>query len=158
MMRRTIVAAAIVWPLATVVGGWLFLHTGPTVELRLAPVLVGQSITDVTRQGNRVCWGWIYTKARPAVPQTFAWSFTVGGTAVRVPAVVLKASEKSPMTAARIRPPGRGYVDLCATIPDELEDVAGLSIPGWAEYETNHNFWTIWQAIPPVVVPPPLPG
>lgn len=152
------IAAAIVWPFATLFGGWLFLHTGPAIELRLAPVLVAQSINDVQRIGNRVCWEWRYTKARPAVPQTFAWSFTVGGTSVRVPAVVLKASERSPMSAARVRPPGRGDVDLCTTIPDELVDVAGVSITGWAEYETNHTFWTIWQAIPPVTVPDMIKG
>jgi len=147
------IAAAMVWPVATLVGGWLFLHTGPALELRFAPVLVAQSIGEVQRAGNRICWEWRYTKARPAVPQTFAWSFTVGGTSVRVPAVVLKASERSPMSAARVRPPGRGDVDLCTTIPDELADVAGVSIVGWAEYETNHTFWTTWQAIPPVRVP-----
>lgn len=155
MRAKHLIAAAIVWPVATVVGGWLFLHTGPAIEKHLAPVLIDQHIETIERSGSRVCWTWAYVKARPATPQTFAWSFTVNNTAVRVPAVVVRATDRTPLTAARARPPGRGDVDLCATIPD---DIAGVSITGWAEYETNHNFWTIWQAMPTVIVPPPLPG
>lgn len=155
MKRMHIVAGLLVWPFVTVFGGWLFLHTGPAMELRLAPVLIEQRIGDVERIGNRVCWTWSYIKARPAVPQTFAWSFTVNNTAIRVPAVAVRATDKSPLGSARTRPPGRGDIELCASIPDDLDDIVGLSIPGWAEYETNHNFWTLWQAIPAVIVPEP---
>jgi hypothetical protein len=157
-MRRTLakhtLAALIVWPVAFFIAALLWLSTGPIIEARIAPVLVEQVATNVGRMGARVCWTWGYVKARPAVPRTFAFSFSLGGRAVRS-AVPVRLPDGKALDRVEVRPPGAGAVDLCTEVPGDLATIPGLVILGSAEYETNHHLWTIWQDLPPVRVPDP---
>lgn len=157
MKRSHFIAGLLVWPLATAAGGWLFLSTGPLIEARLLPVLLSQSIDQVARKGTRVCWEWHYFKQRDARPINVAWAFQVNGQAVRTAIVTTDSGAQSypVVRELRQRPPGIGESGLCTLIPDDFAEVRRITIAGAVNYQTSHDFWTIWQSIPVVVVPDP---
>lgn len=151
-----VMTAFIVWSIAGVGGGALYLFATPRLEALLAPVLVDQrvEIEPGDRTPGRMCWTWYWTKVRHAQPVVVAWSITVEGTAVEFPAIVQRERNgdvvRNPQTAAL----GPGRNDLCVTIPAEIDKVPGLTIRGQINYRVPHGGWTIWQDLPVVRVPP----
>lgn len=153
MKIKTIIAAALVWPIATALGGALLLSTGPTLESRLMPVLASQFVDDVTRDGTRLCWRWNYFKLRGAKPVSTSWVFRVSGQSVRT-AVVFTEEDTDPVSRImRERPPGPGASNLCTVVPDDIAAVRGVTVAGTINYRTNHTLWTIWHDTPLVAMP-----
>ncbi|MCB8819959.1 hypothetical protein [Microvirga rosea] len=83
-----------------------------------------------------------------------AWSLVVDGTAVEYPAVVARRRDGEIIKDVKTASLGPSSNELCARIPAELDPVKGLLLRGQANYAVPHGFWTIWQDLPPITVPP----
>lgn len=149
-----VIAAGIVWPVALAVGWVLWTRTGPDIEAALDPVLVDQSVTDVIRSGDTVCWIWRWVKDHDAQAAGFSWSFTAEGTSIAWPAITFRREDGVIISENRVRPPGPGQSNLCAEIPPTLSKIKRLKIKGSAGYRSPVGPWIVWHEMPDVPVPP----
>lgn len=159
-MRRFIpkpaqIAGAFVWLVGVFLGYQLFYYATPQLEARFAPVLTEQAITDVSRDGDRVCWTWRWTKTRYGIPDQVGWNILVDGTMVAQQLVVTRERDGNVVRNIRAATIGPGANRLCAPIPTDLAGLSTLTIRGQIAYTMPHGLWTIWQDIPAVKVPPP---
>jgi hypothetical protein len=154
MTMRKVMAGAAVWLIAAFVGSSLFLYVSPSLEAHFAPVLSNQRAEVTLREPGRVCWRWTWHKERYAQPTVIAWSLVVDGTAVEYPAVVSRRRDGEVIKDIRTASLGPGTNELCAKIPAELDGVTDLVIRGQVNYAVPHGFWTIWQDLPVIPVPP----
>lgn len=152
---RTVTAVG-VWAMAGLVGTGLFLYATPMLEARLAPVLSDQrvDVDDEDRSPGRMCWTWYWFKNRFAQPIAVSWSIAIDGTAVEFPAITERQRDGLVLRNPQASQIGPGKNDLCVVIPKDIDRVAGLTIRGQINYRMPHGFWTIWQELPIVRVPP----
>lgn len=155
-MRAKTFAAVAVYSLAGSIGLPLWLYASPRIEAILAPVLTHQQVEfdSDDRTPGRFCWTWKWVKTRPAQPIVSSWALVVDGNAVEFPVVTSRQRDGEVLRAINPAPEGPGQNDICVTIPPDLDRSPGLRVKGQINYRTTHEFWTIWQDLPEIIVPP----
>lgn len=155
MVARLIVPA-FVWSVAMGIGTWLFFNVTPSIEARVFPVLTKQynDVEQGDRSVGQICWTWHWNKTRHAQPLVLSWTIIVNGTVVEFPAVTRRERDGSVIRDPQPAALGPGQNDLCTTIPATIDKERDLTVRGVIGYRVPHGLWTIWQDLPPVVVPP----
>ncbi|GJD51063.1 hypothetical protein OPKNFCMD_3814 [Methylobacterium crusticola] len=153
LLRAGVLAAlaALVWQLA--------LWCGPDLELRLAPVLADQAITDVLRdeETREACFVWRFSKLRAARTLDANWTLRAEGRIYPYQAVrqdLDSLGDRSP-GALIDRPPGPGqWTRKCIDTPPALVG-RPFVITGFVEYATAATgaWWSLRQPTASARVP-----
>jgi hypothetical protein len=124
------IAGGLVWIVAVMIGYQLFYYVTPQLEAQFFPVITDQSITNVRRDNEKVCWTWRWVKRRYAYPKTVVWNLVVDGTAVAQTLIVTRQRDGSIVRDLKGSALGPGSTDLCAPIPVDFTDLQTLTIRG----------------------------
>lgn len=146
---------AFVWTFAMGIGTWLFFYVTPSIEARVFPVLTQQraDVDPGDRTPGKICWTWHWNKTRHAQPLVVSWTIVVNGTAVEYQVVTRRERDGTVIRDQQPAALGPGQSDLCAAIPATIDRERDLTVRGVIGYRVPHGLWTIWQDLPPVVVP-----
>jgi len=134
---------------------------GAFLEGRLAPVRIEQSIAEIERHGQALCWAWINTKVRPLPATDLDVRLFDSTGEVSLLAVYERSTHKpwrrtGAVSADPTRPRRQRY---CLDLPPWVGPGVTARVEQTISYDGLWGLWTIKARIPDVIAfgvdPPP---
>ena len=124
---------------------------GPTIESRLAPARVEQSVEVIIREVDRLCWNWRSMKVRPLAAEDIDVVLIVRGD--RMISSVFSAATGMPwrqLGAVSVGPHVQRY---CLTLPPHVSSTDAVKIEQTVFYPGLGGLYRFASRIPDVVSP-----
>ena len=118
---------------------------GSSVESRLFPILIFQSVSNVQRQGNRLCWDWQFTKTRASTTVGAYARLYIGGSQYPV-SVGIEHADGTPFGAGS--PSGSGIQEALVSEPWQTRSCIIVPPEAWGAYRLGVQPVIIYKDVP----------
>ena len=137
--------------------GFLAVPLGPMLEARLYPVRIDQSVEDLQRTADRLCWTWVSVKARNAVSDNmdvFLDDLTDGDRQVLA---IFERESGMPWARSRAVAIGPHRQSYCVLLPPSVKPSHRIRLEQTAFYPGWHGLWHVALSLPTIDVPGEAP-